>query len=114
MRPDGSWPIDTNLSDLGDDASRSMRWRRRATWTVSIEAMQLRDWLLRQQYKERHPYTGADPGGWAWTHLPGGVPDADDTPGALLALRIFRNSRQSACDHEISLRVAPSIGLAWL
>jgi squalene-hopene/tetraprenyl-beta-curcumene cyclase len=85
MRPDGSWPIDTNL----------------ATWvtTLSVNALaaageldkldreeQLRDWLLRQQYKERHPYTGADPGGWAWTDLPGGVPDADDTSGALLAL----------------------------
>jgi squalene-hopene/tetraprenyl-beta-curcumene cyclase len=47
---------------------------------------ELRDWLLAQQYRERHPYTGADPGAWAWTPLPGGVPDADDTPGALLAL----------------------------
>jgi squalene-hopene/tetraprenyl-beta-curcumene cyclase len=47
---------------------------------------QVRDWLLRQQYKNRHPYTGADPGGWAWTDLPGGVPDADDTSGAVLAL----------------------------
>src|SRR5262249_51879191 len=45
------------------------------------------DWLLKQQYKERHPYTGADPGGWAWTDLPGGVPDCDDTPGAILAVR---------------------------
>jgi squalene-hopene/tetraprenyl-beta-curcumene cyclase len=85
VRPDGSWPIDTNL----------------ATWvtTLSINALvtageldnldrkeELRDWLLRQQYKERHPYTGADPGGWAWTDLPGGVPDADDTSGAVLAL----------------------------
>jgi squalene-hopene/tetraprenyl-beta-curcumene cyclase len=33
-----------------------------------------------------HPYTNADPGGWAWTDLSGGVPDADDTPGAILAL----------------------------
>ena len=85
MRPDGSWPIDTNL----------------ATWvtTLSINALaaageldqldrkdELRDWLLKQQYKKRHPYTGADPGGWAWTDLPGGVPDADDTPGAILAM----------------------------
>ena len=84
-RSDGSWPIDTNL----------------ATWvtTLSVNALaaagdldkldrkkELTDWLLRQQYKERHPYTGADPGGWAWTDLTGGVPDADDTPGALLAL----------------------------
>ena len=46
----------------------------------------LRDWLLRQQGKERHPYTGAEPGGWGWTDLPGSVPDADDTAGAMLAL----------------------------
>ncbi len=85
VRPDGSWPIDTNLS----------------TWvtTLSVNALaaaedlegldhkeELRDWLLRQQYRERHPFTGAAPGAWAWTPLPGGVPDADDTPGALLAL----------------------------
>jgi squalene-hopene/tetraprenyl-beta-curcumene cyclase len=86
VRPDGSWPIDTNLS----------------TWvtTLAINALAaagdlesldrkdtLRAWLLKQQYLERHRYTGADPGGWAWTDLPGGVPDCDDTPGALLALR---------------------------
>jgi squalene-hopene/tetraprenyl-beta-curcumene cyclase len=89
-RPDGSWPIDSNL----------------ATWitTLSINALAaggpahlthslnqadraiLRKWLLDQQYRVRHPYTGAPPGAWAWTDLPGGVPDADDTAGALLAL----------------------------
>lgn len=88
MRDDGAWPIDTDL----------------ATWvsTLSIgalsgagvlgdaldadERVRLTDWLLAQQYDDVHPYTGAAPGGWAWTDLPGGVPDADDTPGALLAL----------------------------
>lgn len=82
VRPDGSWPIDTNL----------------ATWvtTLSINALKdhvpdelrpgLSEWLLNQQYKEVHPYTNAAPGGWAWTNLPGGVPDADDTPGAMLAI----------------------------
>src|SRR5262249_7922431 len=85
VRPDGSWPIDTNLS----------------TWvtTLAVNALaaagelpnldrlaELHDWLLGQQYCEWHPYTGADPGGWAWTPLPGGVPDADDSPGALVAL----------------------------
>lgn len=78
--PDGSWPIDTNL----------------ATWvtTLSINACDgdldrrenLVEWLLDQQYRTVHPYTNAPPGGWAWTDLPGGVPDADDTPGAILAL----------------------------
>jgi squalene-hopene/tetraprenyl-beta-curcumene cyclase len=85
VRPDGSWPIDTNL----------------ATWvtTLSVNALAtagdlasldskdaILKWLLDQQYKERHPYTGADPGGWAWTDLAGGVPDCDDTPGAILAI----------------------------
>ena len=50
------------------------------------QRMTLREWLLAQQYRAEHPYTHAKPGGWAWTPLPGGVPDADDTPGALLAL----------------------------
>jgi len=86
QRPDGSWPIDTNLS----------------TWvtTLSINSLagsnshlrddekkNLKDWLLRQQAKTRHPYTDSPPGGWAWTPEPGGVPDADDTAGALTALR---------------------------
>ena len=85
VRADGSWAIDTNL----------------ATWvtTLAIQALApqpgalspeqrltLRAWLLGQQYRTEHPYTHAAPGGWAWTDLPGGVPDADDTAGALLAL----------------------------
>jgi len=82
VRKDGSWPIDTNL----------------ATWvtTLSVNALgdrvpeddrgPIRRWLLSQQYREVHPYTNADPGGWSWTDLPGGVPDVDDTPGAVLAL----------------------------
>lgn len=87
-RPDGSWPIDTNL----------------ATWvtTLAVGALGgggrlpeylnekdrhgLLEWLLRQQQRVEHPYTHASPGGWAWTNLSGGVPDGDDTAGALLAL----------------------------
>ena len=45
------------------------------------------DWLLAQQYRDVHPFTNAAPGGWAWTDLPGGVPDADDTSSALIALK---------------------------
>ena len=83
VRPDGSWPIDTNL----------------ATWVTTLAVNALGDdlpdearepilkWLLDQQYQVTHPYTNAAPGGWAWTDLPGGVPDADDTPGAMLALQ---------------------------
>jgi squalene-hopene/tetraprenyl-beta-curcumene cyclase len=78
VREDGSWPIDTNL----------------ATWgtTLSVKALgeitpKTTRWLLGQQYQDTHPFTNAAPGGWAWTDLPGGVPDADDTSGALIALR---------------------------
>jgi squalene-hopene/tetraprenyl-beta-curcumene cyclase len=102
QRGDGSWPIDTNL----------------ATWvtTLSVNALpmldsktrpRVRDWLLNQQYTREHLYTGAAPGAWAWTDLPGGVPDADDTAGAALAL-----SRLDANHPDV--RGAAFSGLQWL
>jgi squalene-hopene/tetraprenyl-beta-curcumene cyclase len=105
QRPDGSWPIDTNL----------------ATWvtTLAVNALgkletrnprletQPRSWLLNQQYRAVHPYTHAAPGGWAWTDLPGGVPDADDTAGALLALRRLGPIDDAA-------REAAIAGVTWL
>lgn len=108
VRADGSWPIDSNL----------------ATWvtTLSINALgsgpglseltpadraRIVDWLLGQQWRTEHPYTGAAPGGWAWTDLPGGVPDADDTAGALIALaRLGRD--------EPRVRDAARAGVTWL
>jgi squalene-hopene/tetraprenyl-beta-curcumene cyclase len=102
-RKDGSWAIDTNL----------------ATWVTTLSVNGLREtlpdsdrraikaWLLRQQYKEVHPYTGAAPGGWAWTDLSGGVPDADDTSGALLALK-----QLGADDPEV--KTAAAAGVNWL
>jgi len=95
-RGDGGWPIDTDLS----------------TWltTLSVNALheagvlesrlsrqELREtleWLLAARHRRRHPFTGAAPGGWAWTDLPGGVPDADDTAGALLAIRRLDQSHK--------------------
>jgi squalene-hopene/tetraprenyl-beta-curcumene cyclase len=109
VRPDGSWPIDTNLS----------------TWltTLAVNALAaaddlkaldrvdgLRAWLVRQQYRQRHAYTGAEPGGWAWTPLPGGVPDADDTPGALLTLSLGPLHE----DGGLAATAARSLGLDWL
>lgn len=110
VRRDGSWPIDTNL----------------ATWvtTLSIKALSqtpggldglelagLRDWLVGQQYRGVHPYTGAAPGGWAWTDLPGGVPDADDTAGALLALAHLDSAKHR---HPGAAREAAAAGAHWL
>ncbi|HTM51167.1 MAG TPA: prenyltransferase/squalene oxidase repeat-containing protein [Bryobacteraceae bacterium] len=108
-RPDGSWAIDTNL----------------ATWvtTLSVNALAglpgapsplgpgereaILSWLLGQQYRQVHPYTLAAPGGWAWTDLPGGVPDADDTPGAVLALHNLAPESEAARESAIA-------GIAWL
>jgi squalene-hopene/tetraprenyl-beta-curcumene cyclase len=68
---------------------------------------QIREWLLSQQFQREHPYTHAAPGAWAWTNLPGGVPDADDTAGALLALRVVGSDSEST-------REAGRAGVAWL
>jgi squalene-hopene/tetraprenyl-beta-curcumene cyclase len=107
QRPDGSWPIDTNL----------------ATWctTLAIEVLPSSaigdcqstiDWLLKQQYRTEHPYTHAAPGGWAWTDLPGGVPDADDTAGALLALSKMGKAERGRPNAEVMQ--AAEAGIRWL
>ena len=105
MRQDGSWPIDTNL----------------ATWvtTLSIGALAghgafsssdqlaIRRWLMRQQSTREHPFTHAAPGAWAWTPLSGGVPDADDTSGALVALRLLGEPDSESIQ-------AAAAGVRWL
>ncbi|MEI7904271.1 MAG: prenyltransferase/squalene oxidase repeat-containing protein [Candidatus Firestonebacteria bacterium] len=78
---DGSWPIDSNLS----------QW----LTTQSVQALSVRGgetlngtkaWLLKNQTQNRHKYTDSAPGAWGWSDLSGSVPDADDTASALLAL----------------------------
>ncbi len=85
VRADGSWPIDTNLSTWV--TTLSINALKDAGENLRDSADALRRWLIDQQYRELHPFTSAAPGGWGWTPLPGAVPDADDTAGALLALR---------------------------
>ncbi len=100
-RSDGSWPIDSNLSV----------WLTTLTINSLVElpsgdATCLRSWLLEQQLKTVHPYTRAEPGGWGWSHLPGSVPDADDTSGAVLALANLPDSSDSY--------PAAARGIRWL
>jgi len=86
VREDGGVPIDSNLEiwltslaikALGHDAF------------TPAERETLISWYLQHQRKETHPFNGASTGGWAWTTLEGGVPDADDTAAALIALHIL-------------------------
>jgi squalene-hopene/tetraprenyl-beta-curcumene cyclase len=111
MDSDGSWPIDTNL----------------ATWVTSLAVHALAcdpaddgawcsdslvHWQLACQHTARHPFTGAEPGGWGWSDRSGAVPDSDDTPAAVLALagmqRWVDGSLRERC------RGAAAKGIAWL
>ncbi len=110
----GTWPIDTNL----------------ATWvtTLSVNALcadsdfrfedgdwtQCLDWILSCQYKSVHPFTGAQPGGWGWSDLSGAVPDADDTPGAMLALRCFYERAELPLAKKTEIELAAAAGANWL
>ena len=104
QRPDGSWPIDTNLSTwLSTHAIKLLA----PDHLTDDDRRALADALITRQYKTVHPFTGAAAGGWGWTPLPGAVPDADDTAGALAAL--YRLDAQSD-----NVRRAAAAGLIWL
>lgn len=99
QRADGAWPIDTDLAGwctslagnaLGDDL---------------IDCTDLADIIRSNATKQKHPFTGAAPGGWGWTNLSGSVPDGDDTSGALVALHTLTHG-------TFSPEVAH--GLEWL
>ena len=108
VRADGSWPIDTNLATWGTTlAVNALAAGGRTLPLDKPQRAALHGWLLTQQFKEEHPYTGAAPGGWAWTDLPGGVPDADDTPGALLAI-------QEVSGVNVETLEAARLGVRWL
>jgi len=110
MRADGSWPIDTNL----------------ATWNTTLALNALAgagedlaeignlDWLLGCQHREIHPFTAAEPGGWGWSDLSGAVPDADDTPGALLALAEWVQSPSCSAADRQRITEAAATGANWL
>jgi squalene-hopene/tetraprenyl-beta-curcumene cyclase len=143
-QPNGSWPIDTNLatwltslaihslngnlvesepeskvslepttdSEFEPTALAAGSPNRRASFDLTIE------WLLSCQHCQRHPFTGAEPGGWGWTNLSGAVPDADDTPAALLALHAWcrRHRTLLVSDRSLTNRIASAVelGIGWL
>ncbi len=129
VRPDGSWPIDTNLATwntslalnalavsgedlaalpVGDHAARHDHPEATNGPRGTI------DWLLACQHRVRHPFTGAAPGGWGWSDLSGAVPDADDTPGALLALAHWFKSQHCGGEERARIVEAAAMGLRWL
>ena len=89
QREDGSWPIDTDLATwVTTLAVNALDEHPKGMECLPAERrMSILKWISDQQRLERHPLTYTDPGGWAWTDLEGAMPDADDTPGAMMAIR---------------------------
>ncbi|MDB4386074.1 squalene--hopene cyclase [bacterium] len=119
----GSWPIDTNLAtwnttlainalashpeSMANECSvNSQKWNNCVHWVLSC------------QNRETHPFTGAAPGGWGWTDLSGAVPDADDTPGALIALKKISRLDVPQGGHEniqtSEIQQSAELGVDWL
>jgi len=109
VRADGSWPIDVNLSTWVTTLSVGALGcgSKPLSGLESSKRSALVDWLLGQQHQAEHPFTHAAPGGWAWTDLAGGVPDADDTAGVLLALHALDPASPK-------VRAAAVRGVHWL
>jgi squalene-hopene/tetraprenyl-beta-curcumene cyclase len=109
-RPDGGLPIDTNLATW----TTSLAIHALATAGDDVAQLDCLDWLLSCQHRCRHPFTGADPGGWGWSDLSGAVPDADDTPGALLALAAWRDAPTCSAADRARIEQAVGAGIHWL
>ncbi len=108
IRPNGSWPIDTNLATWNTTGAINAL----AAATGDVGALGCLDWLLSCQHRDVHPFTQAEPGGWGWTDLEGAVPDVDDTASALLALTTLLNSATRA-KHD-PVHEAATEGVQWL
>jgi squalene-hopene/tetraprenyl-beta-curcumene cyclase len=108
VRDDGSWPIDTSLATWVSVLAVTARTdvHGSAGLTPGVRRA-VREWLLGQQHGMAHPLTFEGRGGWAWSDLPGAMPDADDTSGVLVALR-----RLGDVD-ERAMRAAEA-GIGWL
>ena len=78
------------------DSAQRLRWGQLDSATVADQAE-----------AARAEFAAPAPGGWAWTDLPGGVPDADDTAGALLALRCLGEPDRATIE-------AAAAGVNWL
>ena len=91
QRENGAWPIDRDLRQWVTSLAVSAL----APYLDDHEKIRFRNLLVGHQTQALHPFTRSEPGGWAWTTHSGGVPDADDTPAALIALHALGEGTSS-------------------
>jgi squalene-hopene/tetraprenyl-beta-curcumene cyclase len=111
VQSDGSWPIHTNLS-VWNTALALNALLNAPNGVPEVQVADCLDWLLECQFAGFQRPGDGGAGGWSWTDEPGGVPDANDTAGALLALA----SIQRALPRLEALRVEDAArgGVRWL
>lgn len=102
-----------SLPEMGSEAARSGAVPSDFLDQPAVPAKTVR-WLLACQHTGRHPFTGANPGGWGWTDLSGAVPDADDTPAALISLSYLHIDEPELQRLRNQVLVAVGRGLNWL
>jgi squalene-hopene/tetraprenyl-beta-curcumene cyclase len=110
VRPDASWPIDTNLAVR----TTSLAVCALASASGDVGALGCTDWLLQCQQRDPNPLTRAAPGGWSWNAAMGAAPSSCDTAQALLALAVMLKSggaTDAANDHVYE---AADRGVEWL
>jgi len=115
VRADGSWPIDTNLALWNTTLALQALAADRGSAADAVSGHALirsLDWVVASQQSGMHPMTGAAAGGWAWTDLAGGVPDADDTSSALWALAHYADRTAGA--RLARWTTAAETGVRWL
>jgi squalene-hopene/tetraprenyl-beta-curcumene cyclase len=118
VRPDGSWPIDTNLATWVTTLSINALTSQKVVRLAEYKDKHLMNWILDCQHSKPHPFTGATPGGWGWSDLSGAVPDADDTPGTLMAIsnwnRDHQPTKELKWDNFDRTDSAVEMGFNWL
>lgn len=118
VRADGSWPIDTNLATWVTTLSINALTSQKVVRLAEYKNKDLMQWILDCQHSKPHPFTGAAPGGWGWSDLSGAVPDADDTPGTLMAIsdwyRDHQPTKDLKWDNIDRTNSAVEMGFNWL
>ncbi len=126
VRPDGSWPLSTNMAtwntsqaltalavDLPSVPDKQTTAEPALPENLLAENLQEASaWLLECQHRFQHRETGRPLGGWSWTDRRGGLPTAEDTAAALLAVAGTYHASPPPLREQV--RQSVGLALAWL